>query len=145
MGPPGSISLVTWGRGPHIPRGMGPMLVIWSPPPPPPPIPSLSANHADKKLQDKTILATKLSVDTLPETDYTMNMHGGPKKKGGGGGGLTWAHTSSIVVKWAPRPHFSSDMGPGGPHIPRGMGPMLVIRSPPPPPPSHLESRCESC
>ena len=52
MGPPaGPISLVIWGRGgggggwghiigdigpptrPHIPRDMGPMLVIWSPPP----------------------------------------------------------------------------------------------------------------
>ena len=28
---------------------------------------------ADKKLQDKTILATKLSVGTLPEMGYTMN------------------------------------------------------------------------
>ena len=45
--------------------------------------------HADKELQDKTILATKLNVGlgTLPEMGYTMNMHGGPKKGGGGGGG----------------------------------------------------------
>ena len=45
---------------------------------------------ADKKLQDKTILATKLSVGTLPEMGYTVNhliCVVVQKKEGGGGGG----------------------------------------------------------
>ena len=44
---------------------------------------------ADKKLQDKTILATKLSVGTLPEMGHTMNhlICMVVQKRGGGGGG----------------------------------------------------------
>ena len=58
---------------------------------------------ADKKLQDKTVLATKLSVGALPEMGYTMyHLICRVVQKKGGGGSISLGGPKALDTR-APR------------------------------------------